>query len=131
MCNIKSVKRNNWIIFWLAFLPFRSSSLCDSNARSISVLFGASFGELRSSCPSIAHDLRLHQCIPALFVIHPRSRTRQVLSILCRTSPKNAKRSARVLRRSLLLCFTVLKPVQEDYAAPFPGRQADRLTSPT
>lgn len=30
----------------------------------------------------------------------------------------------------MLLCFTELKPVL-DYAAPFPGRQADRLTSPT
>lgn len=40
-------------------LPFRSSSLCDSKARSMSALFGACFGELRSPRPSIAHDAGL------------------------------------------------------------------------
>lgn len=48
--------------YFVSWLPFRSSSLCDSNASSICALVCASFGELRSACPSMAHDSRSHWC---------------------------------------------------------------------
>lgn len=56
-------------------LPLRSSSLCDSRARSISLLFCASFGVLRSPCPSIAHDLRSLSCKSTPTFCYPRSYT--------------------------------------------------------
>lgn len=54
--HIQTYVQNEQCDYILPWLPFCNSSLWASRANSISALFGASFGELSSACPSIAHD---------------------------------------------------------------------------
>lgn len=76
------------LILWL---PFRSSSLCDSNASSICALACASFGELRSACASMAHDSRSHSCK------NKKKRRREVADRFCGLSWEQS--------RGCLLCL--------------------------
>lgn len=101
------------LILWL---PFRSSSLCDSNASSICAFARASFGELRSACASMAHDSRSHSCKNK----NPEKTQGRghVLRSLLRAEPRVSFMLGRRCRRVYSL-------------QPFPGRQGDRLTSPT
>lgn len=100
------------LILWL---PFRSSSLCDSNASSICALACASFGELRSACASMAHDSRSHSC-------KKREKSRE-----------DARSGTSFsLRAELRVSFMLGRCCRRDYSLqPFPGRRGDRLTSPT
>ena len=75
-------------------LPFRSSSLCDSRARSISALPAASFGD--SPLPSIAHDSRSRprkstwSCVSSVDVHAQDKKTKQA-DKLCTQARRGAR----------------------------------------
>lgn len=113
--------RNVTFVWWL---PFRRSSLCASSASSICALVCASFGELRSACPSTAHGLRSHLCkiIIIMIIIHKRTQRRgQVLWCSLRAKP--------LVFAGVFYAWT---DCRRDYSlCPFPRRRGDRWRSPT
>lgn len=105
--------------WFVSRLPFRSSSLCDSNASSMCAFVCASFGGLRSACPSMAHDPRPHWC--KKHSSREDAKTWTTLWSSLRTEP--------LVSASVFYAWT---DCRRDYSLhPFPRRRGDRLTSPT